>query len=85
MSYTVTFTPDARDALAEMWMNAADKEDLARAADEMERQLASDPFAVGESRVVDIRIVIVPPLAAYYDARKADRLVKVWRIWRWDR
>jgi hypothetical protein len=80
--FTVGYTPEARDLLAEQWLAAVDREAVKRAADEIDRALAINPMAVGESRVVNIRIILELPLGAYYDVKEADRSVTVWRIWR---
>ena len=82
MKFTVVWTPLARRLLAELWLNASDRSEVQQAADEIERIISSDPMNAGESRVVDIRIIIEPPLAAYFDVDPLDRRVTVWRIWR---
>jgi plasmid stabilization system protein ParE len=81
MNYSVVWTPTARRLLAQLWLNAADQNAVQRAADAMEGLLANDPLNAGESRVVNIRILIESPLAAYYDVEPLDRRVTVWRIW----
>jgi hypothetical protein len=81
MNYSVVWTPTARRLLAQLWLNAADQNAVQRAADAMERILANDPLNAGESRVVNIRILIESPLAAYFDVEPLDRRVTVWRIW----
>jgi hypothetical protein len=85
MRFTVTFTASARDQLAAIWLSASDREQVASAAKEIDRALREAPLESGESRVVDIRIIIEAPLAVYADVRPGDRTVKVWRVWRWGR
>jgi hypothetical protein len=80
MSYSVGWTPAARRLLTELWLSASDRNAVQQAADEMDRILAEDPLHAGESRVVNIRIIIQPPLAAYYDVIESDRRVTVWNI-----
>jgi hypothetical protein len=82
MRFSVVWTPTARRLLAQLWLNATDRNEVQRAADEIERILAIDPMNAGESRVVNIRIIVEPPLAAYFDVSPQDRRVTVWRIWR---
>lgn len=82
MKYSVVWTPSARRILAELWLSAEDKSQIQQAADAMERTLANDPLNAGESRVVNIRIIVESPLAAYFDVDPLDLRVKVWRIWR---
>jgi hypothetical protein len=72
----------ARQLLAQLWLSAKDQNEVQRAADEIDRVLAIDPVNAGESRVVNIRIIIESPLAAYFDVDLADRRVTVWRVWR---
>jgi hypothetical protein len=81
MRYSVLWTPTARRLLAQLWLNAANRNDVQRAADEIDRVLKSDPLNAAESRVVNIRIIIEPPLAAYFDVDEQDRRVTVWRVW----
>lgn len=77
MKWTVTYSPDAQDDLAEIWMYTGDKPAVARAADEIDRLLAHDPLQVGESRAGITRIVMQPPLAAQFDVHVDDFLVVV--------
>lgn len=65
MTYSVLWTPTARRLLADLWLSAADRNSVQRAADSIDRILQSDPLQAGESRVVNIRIIVEPPLAAY--------------------
>jgi len=81
MRYSVLWTPTARRLLAQLWLNASNRNDVQRATDEIDRVLKSDPLNAGESRVVNIRIIIEPPLAAYFDVDEQDRRVTIWRIW----
>ena len=82
MRFSVTWTPSARRLLAELWLSASDRNIVQQAADKIDRILADDPLNAGESRVVNIRVIIEPPLAAYFDVHPSDRRVTVWRIWR---
>jgi len=80
--YSVRWTSTARRLLTELWLEAADRNQVQRAADEIDRILAEDPLNAGESRVSNIRILIQRPLAVYFDVYERDRRVHVWRIWR---
>jgi hypothetical protein len=73
MKFTVTWTAAARSQLAEIWLNASDKERITESVRAIERLLARDVEDAGESRVVDIRILIEAPLAIYFDVRPLDR------------
>jgi plasmid stabilization system protein ParE len=82
MKFTVVWTPTARRLVAQLWLSASDRNEVQRAADEIDRILAADPPNAGESPVSNIRIIVEPPLAAYFDVHPMDRRVTVWRIWR---
>jgi hypothetical protein len=74
MKYTVLWRPLAEEQLAELWMNARDREEVAQAADRIDAKLKSDPMADSESRTGNRRIMFVEPLVAFYDVREDDRL-----------
>ena len=82
MTFTVVWRPEAERALASIWNDAADRQAVTDAADAIDALLRTDPLEVGESRVVNTRILTVSPLSAYYDVREDDRLVAVWAVWR---
>ncbi len=77
MTYTVIWRPSAERCLAEIWTNAEDRQTITDAANSVDALLRTDPTGVGESRVVNIRILTVSPLCVYYDVHEADRLVAV--------
>jgi plasmid stabilization system protein ParE len=82
VKYTVTWTPAALDELARMWNEAADRDAVAAASNEMDRLLASVPNLQGESRGGNIRILFVGPIGADYEVLDADRIVRVLTVWR---
>jgi hypothetical protein len=57
MKWTATCRPSAQDDLARIWLNAADKQSVTDAADEIDRMLATDPRNAGESRDGSTRII----------------------------
>ena len=71
------------DDLATIWVDASDRQDVTNAANVMERLLKHDPLNVGEAREGNTRILIVVPLAVYYDVIVDDCRVVVWQLWRW--
>lgn len=81
MTYTVIWRPAAERSLAEIWMNAQDRNGITDAANSIDALLRADPLGVGESRVVNIRILTVSPLCVYYDVHEEDRLAAVWAVW----
>lgn len=82
MTYTVVWRPTAERKLAEIWSSAPDRQAVAEAANAVDALLRSTPLEVGESRAEETRILVVRPLAVYYDVQEADRLVAVWAVWR---
>ena len=48
---------------------------------ELNAQLASDPFAIGESRIGNYRVVFSDPVAILYYVSKADGIVRVVNSW----
>ena len=83
MSDTVEWLPYAEQELADLWNHAADRADVAAAADGLDAQLQRDPLTVGEGRGGDTRIAFEPPLAILFDVDVASRHVTVWDVWRW--
>jgi hypothetical protein len=82
MKYTVVWHPTALDRLAELWLDASDRQSVANASDEIDRQLAIHPDSVGESREHIVRIFFVRPLAVRYFISANDRLDYVISVWR---
>ena len=82
MKYTVIWQPAAESDLGRLWNGAADRQEVAQAADQIDNLLATRPQSVGESRGDHERILFVPPLAVAYDVFDDDRQVVVWGIWR---
>jgi hypothetical protein len=82
MTYTVVWKPGAESALTQAWIEATDRRTLTEAADTIDALLRASPLEVGESRASPTRILVVSPLAVYYDVSEDDRLVTVWAMWR---
>ena len=81
MTYTVLWGASAERGLAEIWMNAGDRQAVTDAADAIDSLLHTVPMEVGESRIANVRILIVSPLSVYYDVHQEDRRVAVWAVW----
>ena len=69
--------------LAEIWVSAPDQQSVSDAANTMDRLLQQSPLSVGEARDGNTRILIIEPLACYYDVIVDDCRVVVWQLWRW--
>jgi hypothetical protein len=71
------------DDLAAIWLNAADRQAVTDAANEIEGLLKYNRLTVGEAREGNTRILIVQPLAVYFDVIIDDCRVVLWQLWRW--
>jgi plasmid stabilization system protein ParE len=81
MTYTVVWTPTAERDLAEMWLNAVDRNAVASAANTIDVVLRDDPLSQGESRIESTRIMFVRPLGIDFDVVRDDRTVYVLAVW----
>ncbi len=81
MNYSVLWLPGAENELAEIWMAAADRTAVTRAAAELDRRLAQRGPAEGESRPGNRRITFVRPLAVLFQVDQQSRTVSVGQVW----
>jgi len=84
VNYTVIRKPAAEAELAEMWLNAANRDVVAAAANEIDRLLGTNPAEQGESRSGATRVTFVYPVGVFFDVQEEDRIVSVLRLWRVD-
>jgi len=75
--YTVIWSPIAIRQLADAYLKAANPNDVTRASDEAERELATDPGQAGESRDGGLRAYIVSPLTIFFDVYEPDKTVEI--------
>jgi mRNA-degrading endonuclease RelE of RelBE toxin-antitoxin system len=80
MTYTVTWKPRADRELAELWLQAPDRNLVAHAVHQIDTNLRTRPLEVGESREGTFRILCILPLVVGYRVSEPDRLVEVVRI-----
>lgn len=66
MNFTVTWEPDARSELHQIWATAPNPTAVRTAADSADRNLAADPFGHGHHLAEDLWRAVVPPLLVYY-------------------
>jgi hypothetical protein len=82
MKYIVVWLKSAQDLLAEIWLNAMDRQEIADSADAIDRQLRADPYAYSESRATKTqRILLFPPLGVAFEVSEAESLVVVYAVW----
>ena len=82
MSYRVGWKRSAENHLADIWTNASDRQEVADAANRIERMLERDPHACGESRGGSRYVTIEEPLAVLYKVDDDDLFVHVLKVWR---
>jgi hypothetical protein len=82
MKYTVVYRPSAEGNLANLWTEGPDRQAIARAADEIDARLATQPHVEGESRSQSTRVLFVEPLAVLFEVSEPDRMVYVLKTWR---
>lgn len=81
MKYAVRWTRKARlQQLAQVWLDAPDRNAVSAAAAEVDRLLATDPVVVGESRAAGLRVVIVEPLMVGFAVDDEARQVVVFSV-----
>jgi hypothetical protein len=66
--------------LAQVWLDAPDRNAVTAAANEVDRLLAIDPAGQGESRAAGLRVLIVEPLMVGYMVNDDDRRVIVFSV-----
>jgi len=77
MKYTVVSTPLADLQLTEIWLKAANPQDVTDASDRIEALLRNDPDRLGELRRDGRRVIVLPPLTVTFDIIQDDRKVIV--------
>jgi hypothetical protein len=81
MRFTVVWYSVARRRLVNLWMIATNRNEIARAADEIDRRLSQDPVRDGESRDGNRRILCELPLVVQYFVSVPDRIGYVTSVW----
>ena len=82
MNYRVIWVPRAEQELAELWLNAPNRDAVTRAAQEIDELLRKGPSDEGESRPRGRRILFRLPLAVVFTVQPQDHLVTVLNVWR---
>jgi hypothetical protein len=78
MRYTVTWLPDAEDELANLWIQASDRQAVADAADRIEQNLGWDAGQKGQMTGA-YRTLFDWPLMMTFKVSPADCLVTI--VW----
>ena len=77
MNYAVIWTKAAIDQLAQAWIDAKDRTAVQKASNRIDAMLGMQPWAHGESRSGNDRLLFESPLAVFYRIDDADRKVFV--------
>jgi hypothetical protein len=75
--FTVTWGSTAQAQLAQIWLDADDRERITPAADCIDGALAEDPKAKGSLLAEGLRVLFVPPLHVCFTVSEPDCLVEV--------
>jgi hypothetical protein len=78
--YTVIWSPIAIQQLADAYLKAANPNDVTRASDEAERELARHAGQAGESRDDGLRVYFVSPLTIFFDVYEPDKTVEIVKL-----
>jgi hypothetical protein len=82
MKYRVFWAPTADEQLDAILRVATDRPRIAAAARAVNTSLASNPLTLGESRVGDVRLAFVHPLAVEFEVFDGIKTVIVYETWR---
>lgn len=77
MKYTVVNAPVADEQLADVWLKAVNRQDVADAFNSIESSLKRGAQLQGREHPNGWRVLIVPPLAVTFCVSIDDRLVKI--------
>jgi len=77
MKYTVVSTPLANHQLADIWLRAANPQDVTDASDRIEAALRNDPDRLGEVRRDGRRVIVLQPLSFTFEVSVDDRRVTI--------
>ncbi|MFM9963313.1 MAG: hypothetical protein ACKV2Q_19055 [Planctomycetaceae bacterium] len=81
MKFTVVWTPNAEQRLAELWMGHPQlQREMTAAANEIDARLRHNPVGQGESRVGSLRIMFVPPFVVDFEVVLDDQRIEVLNV-----
>jgi mRNA-degrading endonuclease RelE of RelBE toxin-antitoxin system len=78
--YTVTYTREARDQLASLWLDAPARSSVSAASNTIDQVLAEDASTKGDQGVEGFRRLIILPLVVQFTVEEDDRTVTVWSV-----
>jgi hypothetical protein len=78
--YTVVWHQGAQEELAELWMDARDRNAVTIAANVIDRELSQNAAAKGVEVSEGLRALFTPPLRILFTVNEDDRVVEVLRV-----
>ena len=75
--FTVVWVQSALDDLAEIWLEASDRNSVSKSADDIDRELAQDAPEKGNELREGLRSLLAPPLKVIFSVREPDRVAEV--------
>ncbi|MGD0899398.1 MAG: hypothetical protein ABR915_16290 [Thermoguttaceae bacterium] len=75
--YTVVWAKAARDELIDLWLQAANRNEVTAAVHRIDQQLAEDAPRQGAELSEGLRAVLVPPLRVLFAVGESDRVAEV--------
>ncbi len=75
--FTVTWLEGAQNHLAQIWVDAPDRQAVTEAANEIDLKLATDATSKGIPLSEGLRSLYIPPLHVLFTVSELDRLVVV--------
>ena len=80
MRFTVVWEPEAYNDLADLWLNAVDRDRIVFLAESIDLELTVDPFWKSAELSEGLRALNLPPLRILFTVNVEDRVVDVERI-----
>jgi hypothetical protein len=81
MKYEVVWEPSAERDLTEIWLRSRLRHAINRAVDHIDAELERDPYACGESREANRRVMFVWPLGVSFTIDEKQKEVRVISVW----
>ena len=81
MNFAVTWTANAENRLANLWIGSRIASQITKVADHLDRILAVNPTDIGESREGSLRIAFQAPLAINYFVEEFPQRVVIVDVW----
>jgi hypothetical protein len=82
MKYTVIWSREAEDDLAELWLDADKRAEITTASQLVDSELREDAHLLGERRYGRFRVLYSDPIAVDFEIRVEDRIARVLAVWR---